>query len=195
MRRPIVTHLGLGDALVQAPLAVALSEREGEIAFPAYETYRASVESFFVNHPLIRIYPLPAYEPGWQWGGAPEAVFKAAIARAGMNGASPIRLGIYGDRLGKDFTRTFYEQAGVAYAIRFEKCPIKEAAKKVPQVTPLFPNERKIFLHDDAPRGFPITRLVPNGEEAFRPKPEEKHLSILRYAEAIREAVADHRST
>jgi hypothetical protein len=110
-----------------------------------------------------------------------------------MNGTPPLRLGIYrGNGLGIDFSKTFYEQAGLPYAVRFEKCPIKEAAKKVPQVTPLFPNHRKIFLHDDAPRGFPITRLVPNGEDAFRPKPEEKHLSILRYAEAIQEALEIH---
>jgi hypothetical protein len=180
--------------LVQAPLAVALSEREGEIAFPAYETYRASVESFFVHHPLIHVYALPPYQPGWMWGGAPEEVFAKAIHRAGLNGTAPIRLGIYRDLrvVMPDFSQTFYKDARIPYVTRFEKCPIKEAAKLVRQVPPVFPNERKIFLHDDPRRNFRITRLVPNGEITFRPKPEESHLSVLRYARAIYEAREIH---
>jgi hypothetical protein len=194
MRRPFITHIGLGDSIVQAPLAIAISERDGPVAFPAYKTYMASVESFFVHHPLVTVYQIPDYQkrPDWPWGGAPEKVFAASIAAAGMNGATPIRAGIYKGRLMEDFSKTFYRDTNVPYSVRFEKCPIKEAAKLVKQVEPVFPNERKIFLHDDPSRNFRIKRLIPTGEMTFRPNPHESHLSCLRYADVIRAAKEIH---
>jgi hypothetical protein len=170
--------------IITAPLAVYLSERT-EIAYPSYPIYKASVESFFVNHPRISVYTVPEHRTGWHWGCVPPEEFNALVRRE-FGGVEPIRTGIYlRPDDSPDFSVCLYRNIGVPWEIRYSHDPIRQAAESVPQVEPVFPNERKIFLHDDPRRNFRIARLCPNGEITFRPNPDERHLSVLRYAKAI----------
>jgi hypothetical protein len=186
-----MTHLGLGDMIITAPLAVYLSEQT-EIAYPSYPLYKTSVESFFVNHPRISVYTVPEHRAGWHWGCVPHEEFNAVV-RAGFANVEPIRTGIYlrpDDH--PDFSRCLYSNIGVPWEVRYRCDPLSKAAESVLQVEPAFPNERKIFLHDDPRRAYRITRLVPDGEITFRPNPDERHLSVLRYAKAIYAAKEVH---
>jgi hypothetical protein len=193
MRRPVVTHLGLGDAFIQAGAAVVLNERHGEIAWPCYEQYKPTLESFFVDYPGISIYTLP-HKKDWDWGSPPDFVYDRAIKAAGMEGVPHIRAGVYaGVGIGWDFSQAFYEHLSIPYTARWDRSPIREATKKVEQVpVDAFPNqERKIFVHDDPSRGYTISRLV-NRNAAFRPDFSDPSLSILRYGRLIETADEIH---
>jgi hypothetical protein len=183
---PIVTHIGLGDCIVQTGLAVALLERYERIAFPCYEPYLASVSSFFVNHPRISVYTLP-HRPGWNWGSPPDRVWDETMERLGLDTTNQIRLGNYSGRgTGWDFTQSFYEHAQVPYEARWDKCPIREAAKG-------FADHgcgAKVFIHDDPQRGFNIRR---NGIlDACVAGRETIGSSMLTYAETIESADEVH---
>jgi hypothetical protein len=196
-RRPLITHLGLGDGILQTGAAIVLAERSGEIAFPCYERYSVSTRSFFADHPLISIYTLPHEEGlGWAWGSPPEGVWERRIREEGMDGATPFRSGIYaGIGIDQDFSQSFYKHLNVPYAARWDACPLGEAWKRVDQLT--LPDggwpggSRKIFLHDDPARGFVIHKLI-NRLEAFQPEFSDWSQSILRYVGLILEADEIH---
>jgi hypothetical protein len=182
----IISHLGLGDAILQAGLAVVLAKRYGRIAFPCYHQYLPSVRSFFVNHPEIVVYPVEHHNA---WGSPPDWAYDKAIAEAGLAPAldERIRLGVYhGTGIHWDFSQDFYDHAGVDYAHRWESCPIAAASEQVEQLDWKEPDAENIFLHDDPARGFTITRLV--RYLAYAPNLREADQSILRYATLIRTA-------
>jgi hypothetical protein len=192
-RRPLITHLGLGDGILQTGAAVVLAERSGEIAFPCYERYSVSTRSFFADHPLISTYTLP-HEETFAWGSPPEGVYARRIEECGMEAATPLRSGIYaGIGIDEDFSRSFYKHLNVPYEARWERCPLIEAWKRVEQLTlPRWPGGgRKIFLHDDPARGYVIRKLI-NRQEAFQPEFYDWNQSILRYIGLILEADEIH---
>jgi hypothetical protein len=190
-RRPRITHLGLGDGVLQAGLEVALSERYGEIAVPSYDRYRLSTRSFFVNSPLISVYTLP-HEANFAWGSPPEGVWERRIKEEGMNFEEALRSGIYaGIGIDEDFSRSFYKHLDVPYEARWDKSPLLEAWKSVEQLPPVWPRGRKIFLHDDPARGFVIRKLV-SRSEAFIPDFSSWDQSILRYVALLFDADEIH---
>jgi len=194
-RRPLITHLGLGDGILQTGAAVLLAERYGEIAFPCYERYSVSTRSFFADHPSISVYTLP-HEEGFDWGSPPEWVWARRIKEEGMDGAAPLRSGVYaGIGIDQDFSQSFYKHLNVPYEARWERCPLGEAWKRVDQLRlaawPGGEHGRKIFLHDDPARGYVIYKLI-NRQEAFQPEFTDWNQSILRYVSLILEADEIH---
>jgi hypothetical protein len=189
--KPVVTHIGLGDIILQLGLFVGLSEREGGIGIPCYPQYYESVKSFFVNHPLIKVYTVPHIN-GADWGSPREQTYQTAIRVAGMgNNVPQIRLGIYkGIGIGTDFSKSFYEHGNVPYSARWDKCPIQNAIKNVPQLSYWYPR-RKIFVHEDNARGFILTKLVDRGS-CYAPSASDVNKSILQYVSLILEADEIH---
>jgi hypothetical protein len=187
--RPIITHLGLGDGILQAGAFVVLCERYGEIAVPCYEQYETSTRSFFAAYPQISVYTLQ-HRFGFDWGSPPEWHWKKRIKEFGLAG-EPLRAGVYAGGIDEDFSASFYRQLGVPYAARWERCPLREAATQVEQLSlSQWPTERKIFLHDDPIRGFVIRRFINRGQ-AFHPDNDTSQ-SILRYIDLIEEAQEIH---
>jgi hypothetical protein len=189
--KPLITHIGLGDNIVQTGLACALAEHHGAIAFPAYQQYETSVRSFFVNEPRVTVYTLP-HRLGWDWGSPPDEIYNHWINEYGMDPSDAIRAGVYAGRgLDTDFTHSFYSHAGIPYDCRWSKCPLPEAAAKVEQLPIEFPSNRKIFMHDDPSRNFFIRKMINRGE-AFAPDPGNVTRSILSYVGLILAASEIH---
>ncbi len=185
--RALITHVGLGDAIVQAGLAVVLAKRYGKLAFPCYSLYLASVRSFFVNEPDIHVYPVE-HQRAFDWGSPPAWAYVKAMADAGIETTPEehIPLGVFRGALSTDFTKDFYAGANVPYDHRWQSCPIPEASKHVPQLAWTTPYADNVFLHDDPARGFRITRL--NHGLTYRPESSESDTSILQYATLLQTA-------
>jgi len=185
-----VTHLGVGDAIIQAGLAIALLERYERLAFPTYPQYAETLRSIFAFHPQISIYPVPRIL-GEDYGSPRDYTYTTALKAAGLDLAPPIRLGVYSGRgIGWDFSKSFYEHAGVDYAMRWRACPIKDAWKAVQQFhtpTPM----RRIFVHDDRARGFLINRRR-IGQGFILAPTQGVDSSILKYANYLIEADEIH---
>jgi hypothetical protein len=191
--RPLITHLGLGDGILQTGAAVVLAERYGKIAFPCYERYRESIRSFFVNHPNISLYTLP-HEEAYEWGSPPDWVWTQQIKKFEMEGAPQLRAGNYaGLGIDQDFSQSFYQHLNVPYEARWDRCPLTEAWKRVDQLSSdRWPARgRKIFLHDDPARDYVIRKLV-DRTQTFQPNFADWNQSILRYVGLILEADEIH---
>jgi hypothetical protein len=187
----IVTHLGLGDCIIQSGLAIALLERYETLAFPCYPRYAATVRSIFAGEPRISIYTVPRIvsEPH---GGPSDRTYETAIKTAGLDSTRQIRLGIYSGRgIGWDFTKSFYLHANVDYRNRWDKCPIRDAWSKVPQLQINSGVARRIFLHEDKGRGFVINRARIGQGFVYAPPPAIDE-SILQYASYIMAADEVH---
>ncbi len=183
----LITHLGLGDAILQSGLCIVLAKRYGQIAFPCYPLYLESVRSFFVNHPEIAIYPVE-HQRGFDWGSPPVWEYKKAIHAAGIETTPEehIPLGVFRGALSTDFTKDFYAGAGVLYDHRWQSCPIPSASMSVPQLEWTDPYGDNVFMHDDPARNFRITRR--NGNMTYRPESSESDTSILQYATLLQTA-------
>jgi hypothetical protein len=172
-------HQGLGDHILLSGAVILLAEKHGGLRIYCYRPYYVSVRSFYINHPLVQVVPFDN-PPGATWGIPPEHLF------APINGEI-IRSGAYapgfGPRPGVSFPEVFYEQLGIPYEERWNSCPIEEAAKE-------FTNEQlscEVFVHDDAQRGFNITRII--SDDVYRPFGEP---TLLRYVHPIRTAKVIH---
>jgi len=193
-RLALVTHLGVGDGIIQSGLAVALLERYDEIAFPAYPAHVATFESIFANHPRITVYPV-ARVSGENWGSPNDATYDRALHDAGLDRKHQLRLGIYsGHGIGLDFSKSFYGHAQVGFDAKWRLCPISDVWSKVPQSVPqlqMLDGQRKIFMHDDHARGFRINHRYISKGFVFSPTTDIT-ASILRYARYIIEADEVH---
>jgi hypothetical protein len=190
-RYPLVTHLGAGDGILQAGLAVGLLDEYEEVAFPCYPQYKATFESIFVNHPRISVYTVP-FIKGEDWGSPRDATYDVAISMAGMNFRPHIRAGVYAGRgIGWDFSKSFYDHVNLPYEYRWRRCPIKDAVKLIPQMWWDEGCDRRIFIHDDSSRGFSINRITDNGNK-FRPCRTRVNESMLKYADIINTADEIH---
>lgn len=171
-------HLGLGDAILLAGLAVELAKEHGGVVFPCYPHNEASVRSFFVAHPQIEVVPVK---------------HETDMMRAGLKSAAPILpLGHYSHahpESDETFDAWMHRSAGVPLEARWGG-PIPAAAKRVGQFQiPL--RDNYIFLHEDRARSF---RIKPE----FLPKMEHfvpsacNVSSILAYADALYHAKEVH---
>jgi hypothetical protein len=193
MHAVIITHLGLGDGIIQSGLAVALLERYESVAFPAYAEYVPSLRSIFAYHPRIEVYPVPRLKFE-DYGSPREWTYEKAISAAGLGEFEKLKLGVYSGRgIGWDFSKSFYEHAGVPYSMRWKASPIAKAWQNIEQIEPELGTNGalKVFLHDDLSRGFRIQHHILRGIQPF--KPERDHdQSILRYAKYLIEADQIH---
>jgi hypothetical protein len=193
-RHVLVTHIGLGDAIIQSGLAVALLQRYQALAFPCYPNYLESVKTFFINEPRIVPYTVPRIMSE-DFGSPSDQTYLNAITAAGLNDKRQIRLGVYSGRgIGWDFTKDFYMHANVDYVERWRSCPIPGAWQFVNQVQ--IQEYRastlaKLFLHDDQSRNFNIHRGRIGRGFVLTPAPDFK-LSVLRYAEYMMKADEIH---
>jgi hypothetical protein len=191
-RYPIITHIGCGDGILQSGLAVALLDKYEEVAFPCYPQYEATFKSIFANYPRISVYTVPRL-PFEDWGSPRDPTYEEALVVAGLSGIPQIRLGVYAGRgIDWDFSKSFYQHAQIDYRVRWTHCPIRKAAELVPQDKWRDLPGKKIFLHEDAARGYPIIRLDRWGKNIYSPPRECVNESILRYAEVINTADEVH---
>jgi hypothetical protein len=177
---PLRMHLATGDTIVQSGLIVELHKKFGALAVPTYPKNAVFVQSLFRDYPEISTYSIPE---SWPWGAPLGLIYDEAMRKAGLDKGKEIRLGSYGgEGVG---TKSTYLQAGVPYEKRWDSCPIEEAAKKVEQIE--WPNNNRIFLHDDPARNFVITKWI-DRSTAFFPSWASNILSyvnILKTAEEI----------
>src|SRR5258708_974030 len=185
--RPIRTHIGLGDTIIQAGLFVELYKREGLIAIPAYYKYAHSVRSIFKNYPQIEVYTLP-HEDGWDFGSPPDTAYDVCQSWTGYDTKNEIRLGVYHSDIGEDFTKSYYRQAGIDYNKRWDSDPIPIAACHYDRQWEWLPGINRNFLHDDPKRGYNITKLINRDNCAIAGGNYPMTSSILSYFDIIRTA-------
>jgi hypothetical protein len=176
MKKTLLWHLGLGDAIICSALAVRLSEEHGGLRVPCWEKNLESVKSIFVNHPEIEVYVVESNSDWEQYKDNPDYICLGHHSKEGMHGAF-------------FFNAWFYRQCGYFFEDTVKNyCPLNEAIKKVGQHP--VPAQEFLFVHDDKDRGFNITgaRFVDN----YVLRPNFENISILRYANWIKEAKEIH---
>ncbi len=150
---------------------------------PCYKKYEVFVKSLFYACPAISFYVLP-HEAHWAWGAPPEEAYDRAQADNFLNKDQEIRLGSY---FSESSTEKTYLQAGIELCKRWESDPTAEASEHVfPQVK--WPNENRIFVHDDPTRDRVITKDV-DRNTAFYPAWVP---NILQYAHILKTADEIH---
>jgi hypothetical protein len=196
---PILTHLGVGDGIVQSGLAVALLDRYERLGFPAYPENVATFTSVFkASTDRIKVYPVPRLLAE-SYGSPRYEIYEAALRTAGLP-ADPdaqIRLGVYAGRgVSVDFSRDFYVQADIPYEARWSRCPIEAAWPAVEQfpLPSAFPppGRRRFFVHDDPSRNFRIDRARLDPAAFLVQAQSGPNTSILRYAAYLIEADEIH---
>lgn len=179
--KTLVAHCGLGDSIILSGAAVVLAKRYGGLRFPCYRQYLESVQSFFVNHPEIYVYPVDS--DGGPWGVPPLHMFEIV--------GDPILCGFYKENARDDisFIEAFYQQLDVDLNERWNSCPISEAASrfKIPDIENF--SWHFCLVHEDKARGFVIDQArMPRKMMQYHPIPGmdyEPRRSILRHASII----------
>jgi hypothetical protein len=166
-------HLGLGDAIICAPIAVKYSQQYEKVYVPAYDRNVVSVKSFFVNHQNIEV--IPQY-----------LKVKAQVLNLGFNNEGFPRLPH------ESFDQWFYRQAGMEIEDKERFNPFPEAAKGINTKTNIPENiSDLVFVHDDITRGFVIDKnLLPEGNK-YSPFPNYDR-SVLSFHKDILKAKEIH---
>lgn len=141
-------HMGLGDAIICAPIAVKYASMYEKVYVPAYDHNAESVRSFFNNYPNIEV--VPHY-----------LKVQAQVLNLGMYAKGfPIEPG-------ESFDEWFYRQAGLEIEDKARFNPFPEAAKRVDTKTNIPDNITDlVFVHDDITRDFIIDKtLLPEGNK------------------------------
>ena len=140
-------HLGLGDAIACADLAVRLADGE-QMFVPCYAHNEVSVRSIFVNHPNIGI--CDPLDP--------------VIVKFGIERKDIIDLGSYSGiprKEGEDMVEWMYRTAGMDPATRFDSQMVAKAAHGYGTY---FVTGHAILVHQDNDRGFVTDRkYIPVG--------------------------------
>lgn len=164
MNNTIKWHLGLGDAIICAPIVIRYLS-DGDFIQSTHQN-QLSVHSMFLNHG-IEVTTEPKGEP---------------VLRLGYESNIPMRDG-------ESFDRWFFRQAGMDISDR-SLCPITNGVWRKTEQLPV-PEEEYIFVHHDSSRGFTMDlnkiRDVPR--IVF---PYHRGQSILAYADIINNASEVH---
>lgn len=172
----LLTHLGLGDAIIMAGAAVALSNRHAGLVFPCYERNMKSLVSFFRFHPDIMVLPVEDEED------------MLHLAKLHQDGGV-IAVGHYSNAAAlpeESFDEWMYRTAGVPFPARWAACPLKLAAMEVKQIrTDLVDKGIHSFLHDDPLRGFEIAKATDREFRYVHPAFYENQESILAFANIL----------
>lgn len=141
-------HMGVGDAIAFADLAVKLSDGNDTIV-PCWSKNHVSVSTIFSRHPHITVYPVRDHA---------ENDFLSDQYRC-------IKLGHYSGipRLeGEDMIQWVYRTAGRDPSERFEDMVVLKAAANVEQIDDSSIGDavksQCVFLHEDTDREFLIDR-------------------------------------
>lgn len=170
-------HLGLGDAIICAPIVAKYAAEECYVSVPAYERNVASVKSFFAHFTNVEVVPVKDEA---------EMLKMAGIKKIGFR---VLKLGYYGDlpRGEMSFDEWFYAQAEMDLSERDTYCPLKKAAEKYISDGNI---GEYVFLHDDEARGFRIKkRHVTKNKAIIQPFLTN---TILQHADAIKHASEIH---
>lgn len=180
----LAIHLGLGDAIAFADLAVRIADGEPMI-FPCWGKNIVSVKSLFVDHPNIEVHAIrndmdllsSSLMAGKQWIGV------------GHYSRNP-----HIDRDGQDMVEWVYRTAGIDPATRFDSGLVSKAAKHVEQCGLVTPEDGvRIIAHQDGSRGFVIAHEYLIGDDRHLEYIKfDPHRSILRYALALERAAEVH---
>ncbi len=147
----LLTHLGLGDAIIMAGAAVTLANRHHGLVFPCYEHNEESVKSFFKFHPDIMVLPVHDEEDMIHLAKLHEDAGVIAVGHYSTSAALPE----------ESFDEWMYRTAGVPFPARWACCPMKLAATALKQIsTSLVDDGIRAFLHDDPRRGFEIPKAM-----------------------------------
>lgn len=171
--RFLAWHMGMGDAIAFAELAVVIANGE-DLIVPCWERNALSVESIFVHYPNIEVRVVESDHEVQTLARDPNA----------------IRLGHYSRihrKEGEDSIQWIYRTAGEDVAQRFERKVIPLACAEVYQ--PDNP-ERLPVIHEDKARGFPLDRdtLKPGRHIRVR----DEGTSILSWAKSLTKAYEVH---
>lgn len=143
----VAIHLGLGDAIVCAPIIAKLAQDNEAVEIPCWKHNEVSVKSFFVNYPNVKVLSFENETDYNIWIGTFDLTDK-------MFG--------YYSRFSKlpteDFVQWFYRQANFDINEKQKYCPIYEASKQFDS-----PKHTHIFVHDDIERIFKIDMMRVNG--------------------------------
>lgn len=137
-------NLGLGDAIICAPIIARLATEHNEVYIPSWHSNIQSVESLFVNYPNVKVRP---------FCGNPDAY------RENWMGNGDLKLGHENKNMpqlpDESFVQWFFRQAGMTEEERWKWCPIQKAAESVEQYEGAYePFSQMIFVHEDQARGF-----------------------------------------
>lgn len=170
-------HLGLGDAIICAPIVGKCASEDCQVSVPAYERNVDSVKSFFAHLPNVEVVPVHDEAEMLQMAGINKIGFRV------------LKLGYYGDPrpTHMSFDEWFYHQAEMDMSERELYCPLKKAAEQF-----LTQDNRGdfVFLHDDCNRGFRIKRRhIGRNKTIVEPFVTN---SILHHADSIKHASEIH---
>lgn len=168
--RKIGVHLGCGDAIAMAGLIVKLAG-DDHLEVPCWQHNEVTVKSIFINHPNIHVVPVES--------------------EAGFNDRD-IRLGYFNQEMppysDEDHITWMYRQAGVPFHEHMLDRTIQKAVERIPQYK-VPPVDHFKFIHDDASRGYAITKVYDDPSMFNNIYSKD---SILSYAKWLREAEAIH---
>jgi hypothetical protein len=155
----VAIHLGLGDAIVCAPIIAKLAQENDVVEIPCWKHNEVSVRSFFVNYPNVEVVE----------------VSDDFLADADL------KLGSYNKDLpqqpDEDFVQWFYRQAGMDVSEKDKYCPIREAAMAAGQIPANL--LRYQFVHFNFDR--PLIHLGRCSKSLATIFPNDKERSILSY--------------
>lgn len=178
----VALHLGLGDAIICAPIIAKLASENNEVIVPSWARNLESVKSLFVNYPNVKVEVVTDHNlPGFE--------------------NAELRLGVYNQGVyllpGESFVHWFFRQAGMSEDERWKWCPIQKAAESFVQYedSEQWPNRiergtRLSFVHEDHARGFVISGYHLDGWGIHYVQPNE--LPILAYVKWLKNAPSIH---
>lgn len=172
----VAWHLGLGDAIICAPLIVKLANEQDIVEVPCWERNHISVSSLFKNIDNIEVFTVDIDQ------GFDEFEYK---------------LGTYNNYFpqneSEDFAEWFYRQKDFDINKRLDYCPIFHAAESVEQRVNPYTVHDYIFLHHDIDRGYDIDISKINSDRLpIKMWAEDYHSGILSHANIILNAKEIH---
>jgi hypothetical protein len=174
---------GLGDMICMSGAAVRLSEIYDRLTFPCHDHHERSVRAIFALCPKVEILVLREDKDNGTRSISPEDL------RGDVLSTTWLVSGVFPDpALSK--AENDYASLGLDYSVRWDCCPITEAAKLVEQIPPL--DEPFAFVHDDPARGFYIQgKYIQEDLRIVRPDPGVTD-NILAYCSLIAWASEGH---
>lgn len=175
----LITHLGLGDLILQSGLAVHLAKEYDKVYYPCRKRDLNSVRSFFLLQPKIVVVPIDTDSPH------PDQRF--------LVGQEALMLGFYSpDPMDRaiSFAENFYRQAGVSYDVRWDECPIQEVVDTFYRLHWMVTPWADSFIHDDPDRSFSINLNLVSTSQLSRTL--EGPSSILAYSHWLATAKQIH---
>ncbi len=168
--------MGIGDAINLSGAAIYLGRRDGTFTWNCFEERSKSIRSIFAKSPEVSVVTMPDWAISLLFPSCHSLLINREVS-------SPIESKI-------DLFEHIYESHGIPYEVRWDLCPVAEAAKIVPQ-DPI-PCDRYCFVHECPELGYLVDRsLLPKDLPWFGPNPGLE-MSILAYVELLQSASEIH---